>query len=158
MKQLNIYDTYNTASATEDFQASGNLALSQTLENGTAHTTTEQANVTEIIIARDKAHSIPMLLPMLTHLNQDSRWLALIDPPADLLQQWREQPTLNTNDIMVIHSDNKHGSAELCVKALNAGTCHAVVIWTEGLSKQQLQAFETASANGNSHGIVLRQR
>lgn len=148
MKQLNIYDSYNTASATQDYHHNE-------CESGSD---ANKANVTEIIIARDKANSIPMLLPMLTHLNQESRWLALIDPPTELLQQWREQPSLNTNDIMVIHSDDKHDSADLCSKALSAGTCHAVVVWTEGLSKAQFEAFELASASGNSHGIVLRHR
>ena len=106
-----------------------------------------EANVTEIIIAKEKADNVQMLLPMLTHLNQDKRWLAWIDPPMQLLKQWREKTHgMMNDDIMVIRSDKKTPALELTQKALKAGTCHAVIVWTEKLSNEQFEALESASA------------
>lgn len=118
----------------------------------------QEANVTEIIIAREKADSFQMILPMLNHLNQESRWLAWIDPPIELLKKWRNQSELDTGDIMVIRSDEKRSALELTQKALRAGTCHAAIVWTDNLNSSDFSALEAASAEGNSHGIVLRYR
>lgn len=118
-----------------------------------------QANVTEIIIAKDKADSVQMVLPMLTHLSQEQRWLAWIDPPMQLLKQWRATPqNWNTNEIMILRSNDRKSALELSEQALNAGTCHAVIVWTEQLKQDAFARLEQASAQGNSHGIVLRYR
>ena len=118
-----------------------------------------QANVTEIIITKDQADKFQMLLPMLTQLNQEERWLAWVDPPIQLLKQWRSKTDHSlSDDIMIIRSDEKSPALELTKKALRAGTCHAVIVWTEHLSQDQFNALEEASAEGNSHGIVLRYR
>lgn len=172
MKQLNFYEAIETASATQDITRevsdsgsfSGNAA--HCLNSNLAHAKTEatdapeqaQANVTEIIIAREKADSVQMILPMLNHLNQEERWLAWIDPPMELLKKWKDQTPLQTSEIMIIRSDEKSDALSLTKKALKAGTCHAVIVWTEQLSNRDFEELELASAQGNSHGIALRYR
>jgi cell division inhibitor SulA len=120
---------------------------------------THAANVTEIILTRDKADCIQLLLPMLTHLNQDQRWLAWVDPPIQLLKQWgQEHDTSATEDIMILRSNDNYSAFELTEKALNAGTCHAVIVWTDKLSNEEFYKLESASSKGDSHGIILRYR
>ena len=166
MKQLSIYEDlerYNDYSYDSN-QPQSNATSLPLPSAGHAPTETPaqkavEANVTEIIIAKEKADNVQMLLPMLTHLNQDKRWLAWIDPPMQLLKQWREKTNgMMNDDIMVVRSDNKTPALALTEKALKAGTCHAVIVWTEKLSNEQFEALESASAEGNSHGIVLRYR
>ena len=41
-------------------------------------------NVTEIILPEEQVENFQLLLPMLTQLNQEKRWLAWIDPPQSL--------------------------------------------------------------------------
>lgn len=126
-----------------------------------SHNATEdkrEANVTEIIIAKNKADSVQMLLPMLTKLNQEKRWLAWIDPPIELLKRWKQERQADLEEIMLLRS-NEHSSAQdLCEKAMAAGTCHAVILWTQGLSNEAFERLEHASIEGDSHGIVLRSR
>ena len=118
-----------------------------------------KANVTEIILARDKAECMQLLLPMLSYLNQEQRWLAWIDPPVPLLKQWREQHQPGaTSDIMVLRSNATNSAFELTEMALKAGTCHAVIAWTRQLSQSEFSQLEQASCEGNSHGIILRYR
>ena len=168
MKQLSIYEDleryndYSYSNESTSVEASSvpvpAPAAKQTVVAPPA-TDSVEANVTEIIIAKDKADNVQMLLPMLTHLNQDNRWLAWIDPPMQLLKQWREKTNgLMNDDIMVVRSDSKTPALALTEKALKAGTCHAVIVWTEKLSNEQFEALESASAKGDSHGIVLRYR
>ncbi len=166
MKQLSIYEDlerYNDYSYSNDSTSAEASSISTPTAKqevlATPSTDGVEANVTEIIIAKDKADNVQMLLPMLTHLNQDKRWLAWIDPPMQLLKQWREKTNgLMNDDIMVVRSDSKTPALALTEKALKAGTCHAVIVWTEKLSNEQFEALESASAAGDSHGIVLRYR
>lgn len=47
-------------------------------------------NVTEIILPEGQVENFQLLLPMLTQLNQEKRWLAWIDPPQALVSKWQK--------------------------------------------------------------------
>lgn len=118
----------------------------------------EETRVTEIILSREMATNLQLVLPMLAHLNQENRWLAWIDPPLALLKQWQQQNGSLSDDIMVLRSSTNHSAFELAQKALSAGTCHAVIVWSDQLTKAELDFLDQASREGRSHGIVLRHR
>ena len=177
MKQLSIYETdyledLNTLNHFElDARSSPVSELSTPLTMPRRNTqddaaptpkqdsALQAANVTEIIIAKDKADSIQMVLPMLSQLNQEQRWLAWIDPPIQLLKKWQEShQELAMEEIMILRSSDSISAIELSKRALEAGTCHAVIAWTKALSQDDFSQLEHASAKGNSHGIVLRNR
>lgn len=115
-------------------------------------------NVTEIILPAGQVENFQLLLPMLTQLNQERRWLAWIDPPQALVNKWQTLRGIIAGEILVLRSSEQHPSLELAQRALSAGTCHAVVMWTGKLRRQALESLQQASASGNSHGVVLRQR
>lgn len=117
-----------------------------------------EANVTEIIIAKAKSDSVQMLLPMLTRLNQEQRWLALIDPPSELLQRWKSERQAGLDEIMILRSSEQSTATDLCERALATGTCHAAILWSQGISNEAFERLERASIEGDSHGIVLRSR
>lgn len=118
----------------------------------------ETGNVTEIILPAGQGDSVQLLLPMLTQLNQERRWLALIDPPAALVGKWQTMHGIVATELLVLRSTPEHSAQELAERALSAGTCHAVVMWTSKLARPAFRALQAASAIGNSHGVVLRQR
>lgn len=115
-------------------------------------------NVTEIILPEGQVENFQLLLPMLTQLNREKRWLAWIDPPQALVSKWQGMHGIVANEILVLRSSSGYTAQDLAERALGAGTCHAVVMWTSKLARGALQALQTASAKGNSHGVVLRQR
>ena len=171
MKQLSMYETtYEPLYESNHLDTFNHFVETKQSEPSNAQQTrlklkaeqkveSPKANVTEIILTRDKADCIQLLLPMLTHLNQDHRWLAWIDPPIQLLKQWgQEHDTSATEDIMILRSNSNHSAFELTEKALNAGTCHAVIVWTDKLSNEEFSKLESASSKGDSHGIILRYR
>jgi cell division inhibitor SulA len=168
MKQLSIYETdyledLNTINHFErqhTQQAAECLVLEPALKENSETSTPEFApNVTEIIIAKHKADSIQMILPMLSKLNQEQRWLAWIDPPTQLLKKWQEEhESLAMEEIMILRSSDSISSVELSKRALEAGTCHSVIAWTDALSGEEFESLENASSIGNSHGIILRAR
>lgn len=117
-----------------------------------------QANVTEIILPAKQIENFQLLLPMLTQLNTEERWLAWIDPPAELVQKWQQHHGIIQRQLLILRSSTQHSAETLAEKALAAGTCHAVVLWTSGLSRQDASRLEDASLKGRSHGVILRQR
>ncbi|TVP54967.1 MAG: LexA family transcriptional regulator [Halomonadaceae bacterium] len=115
-------------------------------------------NVTEIILPKGQVEHFQLLLPMLTQLTQEKRWLAWIDPPTALVQQWQQHRGIVQGQLLVLRSSAQYSAETLAERALEAGTCHAVILWTKGLGRQSFNRLEQASANGASHGIVLRRR
>ncbi len=162
MKQLSMYDDAMITHGTHALQVPSPCPLPEVQidqSKGAPLSDNAPANVTEIILAKGKAENIQILLPMLTHFNQEQRWLAWIDPPMELLQQWRTTVAgKHAEDLMILRSSPSTSAAELSRRALAAGTCHAVITWTEQLSAEEFEELEQASAMGNSHGIILRYR
>lgn len=118
-----------------------------------------EGNVTEIILPAAQVENMQLLLPMLTQLNQERRWLAWIDPPPALMQKWQQMHGIIAGEILVLRSTGQHDALSLAQRALAAGTCHAVVMWTlDTLGSGAFERLQSASAKGNSHGVVLRQR
>ena len=115
-------------------------------------------NVTEVILPPGQVENFQLLLPMLTQLNQERRWLAWIDPPPALVSKWQTMHGIIANELLVLRSSRDYSAFELARRALGAGTCHAVVTWTSRLSGRDFQALEQASARGRSHGVILRCR
>ena len=160
MKQLSIYETdYLENLNAQDINPFEPMSLQSYNSTALKVEPVNKANVTEIIIAKDKVDSIQLLLPMLTKLNQDKRWLAWIDPPIQLLKQWRKSHNeLATEEIMILRSSEQNSAFDLSKKALEAGTCHAVIAWTKVLNQTEFSQLEAASSTGHSHGIILRSR
>ncbi|WP_303289143.1 cell division inhibitor SulA [Marinobacter sp. SS5-14b] len=117
-----------------------------------------RGNVTEIILPEGQVENFQMLLPMLTQLNQEKRWLAWIDPPAALVGKWQKMHGIVASEILVLRSTADIPAQQLAELALGAGTCHAVVLWTNKLARSAFESLQKASAQGNSHGVILRQR
>ncbi|WP_148862321.1 cell division inhibitor SulA [Marinobacter fonticola] len=118
-----------------------------------------EGNVTEIILPEAQVENMQLLLSMLTQLNQERRWLAWIDPPQTLMQKWQQMHGIVAGELLVLRSTGQHDALSLAERALAAGTCHAVVMWTGGaFGAAAFDRLQFASAKGDSHGVVLRQR
>lgn len=127
-------------------------------DTGSTSTESRRGNVTEVILPPGQVENFQLLLPMLTQLNQERRWLAWIDPPQELVSKWQTTHGIVTNELLVLRSSRDYSAFELAERALGAGTCHAVVMWTSRLSSGDFGALEQASARGRSHGVILRTR
>jgi len=143
---------------TERTNSDNTLAGPSTEQKAAAPESPEQANVTEIILPAEQVENFQLLLPMLTQLNREERWLAWIDPPAGLVQKWQQHHGIIQHQLLILRSSAQHSAETLAEKALSAGTCHAVVLWTAGLSRHNTHRLEEASVRGHSHGVILRQR
>lgn len=117
----------------------------------------ETSRVTEILLHNSRVSLHPVLLPMISQLSRDNRWLTLINPPADLSRKLLTQAGAITSHILSLHSrDNKHDTIRLCQQALSAGTSHTVIAWHESGRSLPLQQLDLAASCGNAQAILVR--
>ncbi|MDO6563467.1 SulA-like leucine-rich domain-containing protein [Amphritea sp. 1_MG-2023] len=114
--------------------------------------------VTEIVLQGSDLGQMTMLLPLLAQLSKDDRWFAWIAPPASLPKNLLEAAGIDLKKVMLLQPDQNHSTYQLACQALKAGTCHAVISWPGILSNEELTGLEDAALNGQSHGIVIRDR
>ena len=77
-------------------------------------------NVTEIILPEGQVENFQLLLPMLTQLNQEKRWLAWIDPPQALVSKWQKMHGIVAGELLVLRSTPDYPAQELAERALSA--------------------------------------
>lgn len=99
-------------------------------------------NVTEIILPEGQVENFQLLLPMLTQLNQEKRWLAWIDPPQALVSKWQKMHGIVAGELLVLRSTPDYPAQDLAERALSAGTCHAVVMWTRKLGRAAFESLQ----------------
>ena len=158
MEQLSFNQNLAYARPAFGYQAPGKSAVVRAGAARSRRAEPAAGNVTEIILPEGQVENFQLLLPMLTQLNQEKRWLAWIDPPQALVSKWQKMHGIVAGELLVLRSTADYPARDLAERALSAGTCHAVVMWTRKLGRDALQALQEASARGNSHGVVLRQR
>jgi cell division inhibitor SulA len=114
--------------------------------------------ITQIIMADEHEYNFQLLMPLLAQLSRDERWFAWIAPPLKLPKQWLLEAGIDINKIMMLQPSGSNDTLELARKALQTGTCHAVISWPGQLQQDQLQQLELAAQHGQSHAIVIQPR
>ncbi|MGB0733290.1 MAG: cell division inhibitor SulA [Pontibacterium sp.] len=114
--------------------------------------------ITEIVIDEQDPTSFALLLPMLAQLSQDSRWFMWIAPPFDFPKNLLGDAGVALNKSILIRNKPDQDIYGLAIKALEAGTNHAVVHWDGYLSAEQYQGLEAAAKRGGTHAVIIRRR
>ena len=134
---------------------------------GALHTASQEKNnvsgallgkITEIITSDEQESSLTMLLPLLATLSKDERWFAWVSPPKNLPKSLLQEAGIALDKVMLLYPDDQNSALNLAKKALSAGTCHAVISWSGGLSEHELNHLEHSAKIGASHGILIRSR
>lgn len=117
----------------------------------------QASRVTEILLHNSRVSLHPVLLPMITQLSRDSRWLTLINPPADLSRELLNQAGATTGHILSLHTrDGRLEPLQLCQQALSAGTSHTVIAWCETGRTTPLHQLDLAAVRGDAQAILVR--
>ncbi len=117
----------------------------------------QASRVTEILLHNNRISLHPVLLPMITQLSRDNRWLTLINPPADLNRELLIQAGAATGHILSLNTrDGRYEPLMLCQQALSAGTSHTVIAWCEPGRTTPLHQLDLAASRGDAQAILVR--
>lgn len=113
-----------------------------------------EAEISEINCS-DSESVLQLLLPTLTKLNEENRWISLISPPADINLKLFAHYGIDTSRVLLIHGKNDVDDKVTMNKALKNGTSGIVIYWADFLNKRYLAQWRKSVKQGKSTGIIV---
>ncbi len=140
---------------------SSELSLSSSMANSSSSFKEtgnyQPAGISEIILSSDSALQPVYLLPILSQMAIDQRWLMWLADEPSLNRHWVSALGLDASQVLHINAEQACFH-EVCCKALAAGTGHLIIEWPGAISENQLDELENAAKRGNSHALLVRRR
>ncbi|MEH6448004.1 MAG: SulA-like leucine-rich domain-containing protein [Oleispira sp.] len=115
------------------------------------------AGISEIILATDSALQPIYLLPLLSQMSLDKRWLMWLAEEPSINRQWASALGIDASLVLHINAEQECFH-RVCCKALAAGTGHLIIEWPGQISSEQLKELEDAAIIGSSHALLIRRR
>lgn len=133
--------------------ASGYAALDAQLPGGGW----PRGSLTEILLSQPGVGEVRLLLPALTHLNREKKWIALIAPPFIPYAPAWQASGLDISRLLWVHPRTASDHLWAAEQALRTGTCGAVLSWpTTPPTFEQLRRLQLAAETGQSWGVLFR--
>lgn len=115
------------------------------------------SGISEIIISADSALQPIYLLPILSQMAIDKRWLMWVAEKPAINRDWITAMGIDAAQILHV-SSQKNSLHKICCKALAAGTGHLIIEWEGTISEHELLELEEAAREGNSNALLIRRR
>jgi len=107
------------------------------------------------IRARTDNNIFHLILPLLSKLNQENRWITLISPPADIDTKLFAYHGIDVSRVLLIHPKGTVDDTVTMNKALKNGTSGIVILWTENLPMRFVAQWRKSVKQGNCRGIIV---
>ena len=112
--------------------------------------------IAEVIVTEGNCQAL--LLPIISAFSQhNSRWLTWITDKVPAKERLLTYG-INLNTLRVIYINRQQDSRWLIWEALAQGNSHAVIAELGKLTIQDMNTMEKAAIQGNTQGIIIRQR
>jgi cell division inhibitor SulA len=115
------------------------------------------AGISEIILAADSALQPIYLLPLLSQMSLNKRWLMWLADEPSINRNWVASLGIDASQVLHINAENECFH-RVCCKALAAGTGHLIIEWPGQISSDELAELEDAAKVGLSHALLIRRR
>lgn len=114
--------------------------------------------ISELTLSGTANLCLPLLAPILRELsdNNDSRWLTLVEPPANLSRTWLREAGLNLDHIMLLRPSQGQSALQLACHLLHLGNSHTVVTWLERLPTKARRQLADAAEAGQGQALNIR--
>lgn len=98
------------------------------------------------------------VLSVLAELSHGGRWIALVAPPNTPYVATLLAYNIDLKRVLLVHPRDDDKAFVTIERALRAGTCGAVVAWTQLLGGDSLRRLRQAAVQGQAFGVLLHQR
>lgn len=96
-----------------------------------------------------------LLLPLLSELSSQNRWITLISPPLDIDKKLFAYHGIDVSRVLLIHPKDSIDDTCTMNKALKNGTSGIVIMWAEKLPKRFVAQWRKSVKQGNCRGIIV---
>ena len=115
------------------------------------------AGISEIILAADSALQPMYLLPLLSQMSRDKRWLMWLADEPSINRHWLAALGIDASQVLHVNAESECFH-KVCCKALAAGTGHLIIEWPGQITNEELSELEVAAKKGASHALLKRRR
>ena len=96
-----------------------------------------------------------LLLPLLSKLNSEKRWITLISPPSDIDKKLFAYHGIDVSRVLLIHPKDSVDDTVTMNKALKNGTSGIVIMWTDKLPLRFAAQWRKSVKQGNCRGVIV---
>lgn len=112
--------------------------------------------LTEIHHAQPGIGELRLLMPTLTRLSRQGRWVALIAPPFIPYAPALAAFGLDLSRVLLVHPKSQQDGLKALERGLRNGTCGAVIAWTKQVDPATVESLQAAAKAGKTWGILFR--
>ncbi len=112
--------------------------------------------LSEFVYSEDQPALIQLLLPLLHHLGEQSRWLLWLTPTQKLSRHWLAQSGLPVGKIVQVSQLSGIASVDAMERALLTGNYSVVLGWLPDLSDSDRKRLQIAAEIGGSYGFIMK--
>jgi cell division inhibitor SulA len=100
--------------------------------------------------------ALRLIMPALARLSRQGKWIAMIASPYIPCPSTLVAHGIDPVHLLLIHPGNRTDLLALVERALRAGTCGALLVWTRNIDDETLRRLQCAAAAGKTWGVLLR--
>ncbi len=112
--------------------------------------------LTEILVPREGAGELRLVMPALAELSARGRWLAWVGPPYVPYAPALEARGIALSRILWVRSDNGAQQLWSAEQALRSGVCGAVLVWPTRVHQRRLRRLQLAAESGGAWALLFR--
>ena len=107
------------------------------------------------IRAKTDENIFHLLLPLLSKLNSENRWITLISPPSGIDKKLFAYHGIDVSRVLMIHPSCSMKDTVIMNKALKNGNSGIVIMWTDALPKRFAAQWRKSVKEGDCRGVIV---
>lgn len=112
--------------------------------------------LSEFVYSENQPALTQLLLPLLHHLGEQSRWLLWLTPTQKLSRRWLAQSGLPVDKIVQVSQLQGMASVDAMERALLTGNYSVVLGWLPELNDLDRKRLQVAAEVGGSYGFIMK--
>jgi hypothetical protein len=110
--------------------------------------------LTELLVERPGIGELRFLLPALSLLAREDRWLAFIAPPYQLYVPSLAGSGIDPARLVCVRTSSPREQLWAAEQAMRSNACAAVVMWPAQLDEKAARRFQLAAEEGRCFGVL----
>jgi cell division inhibitor SulA len=141
-----------TAHNTKFSMSSGFQDIDEALEQGGWQSQT----INEVVSANGINEQLEILIPTLTELSQQGRWIVLVGAPKQGLKTLLEKHGIDSGHVLLVHPKDQVDALWAMEQALMSGNSSAVLGWPGDIDDRDLKRLQLAAKRTNALTFLFK--
>ncbi|RFA29980.1 hypothetical protein CAI21_09210 [Alkalilimnicola ehrlichii] len=112
--------------------------------------------LSEILHEHNGIGELRLVMPALSRLSRQGRWIAFIAPPFIPYAPSLAGCGIDLSRVLLVHPRTAKEGLWALEQALRTGTCGAVLAWPRHIDEQSLRRLQLAAETGGALGLLFR--